>query len=234
MLKGHTFNLQTFTSEAFALFIDKFLNSRCGVAKGCGLSNTANSATIADGYFVVRGRLLQIISGVTISNITTDGYYSLICEIDLSKTNTADQLNQAEIKVISNASNFPTLTQQDITGSGTVYQYEFARFRVESGSITGFTDRRTYVDYDTLYDYVEQTLQNLENLSSVLLKTGGTMTGKLYANGGIEGNVKGDLDGNANTASSASACTRQCCYSNQVSISKEHCITRSCKWKCQF
>lgn len=25
MLKGHTFNLQTFTSEAFALFIDKFL-----------------------------------------------------------------------------------------------------------------------------------------------------------------------------------------------------------------
>jgi len=26
MLKGHVFNMQTFTSEAFALFIDKFLN----------------------------------------------------------------------------------------------------------------------------------------------------------------------------------------------------------------
>ena len=87
MLKGHVFNLQTFTSEAFALFIDKFLNGRSGVAKGCALSNTANSATIGEGYFVVRGRFLQIISGETISNITTNGYYSLVCEIDLSKTN---------------------------------------------------------------------------------------------------------------------------------------------------
>ena len=56
MLKGHVFNLQTFTSEAFALFIDKFLNGRCGVAKGCTMSNTNNSVTIADGFFVVRGR----------------------------------------------------------------------------------------------------------------------------------------------------------------------------------
>lgn len=217
MLKGHTFNLQTFTSEAFALFIDKFLNSRCGVAKGCNLSNTSNSVTIADGYFVVRGRFLQVISGVTISNITANGYYSLICEIDLSKTNTEDQLNQAEIKVISNASNYPTLTQQDITGSGTLYQYEFARFKVESGSITGFTDRRTYVDFDTLYDFVEQTLNNLENQSNVVLKTGSTMSGKLIANGGIEGNVKGDLDGNAKTATTASSCTGNAASANSAS-----------------
>ena len=86
MLKGHTFNLQTFTSEAFALFIDKFLNERCGVAKGCDLSNTSNSVTIGEGYFVIRGRFLQIISNNTISDISTNGFYSLICEIDLSKT----------------------------------------------------------------------------------------------------------------------------------------------------
>ena len=121
MLKGHVFNLQTFTSEAFAIFIDKFLNGRCGVAKGCELSNTNNSVTIADGFFVVRGRFLEVISGVTVSDITSNGFYSLICEIDLSKTNTADQLNQATIKVISGASAYPTLTQQDITGTGTVY-----------------------------------------------------------------------------------------------------------------
>ena len=72
MLKGHVFNLQTFTSEAFALFIDKFLNGRCGVAKGCSLSNTTNSATIGEGYFVVRGRFLQIISGETSINLNFD------------------------------------------------------------------------------------------------------------------------------------------------------------------
>ena len=182
MLKGHVFNLQTFTSEAFALFIDKFLNGRCGVAKGCSLSNTTTSATIGEGYFVVRGRFLQIISGETISNITANGYYSLVCEIDLSKTNTADALNQAAIKVISSTSTYPTLTQQDITGTGTVYQYEFARFKVESGSITDFTDKRTFVDFASVYDAIQieaqgvlddikQNLQEVLDGSIYLLKT---------------------------------------------------------------
>ena len=199
MLKGHVFNLQTFTSEAFALFIDKFLNGRSGVAKGCALSNTANSATIGEGYFVVRGRFLQIISGETISNITANGYYSLVCEIDLSKTNTADALNQATIKVISSTSTYPTLTQQDITGTGTVYQYEFARFKVESGSITNFTDKRTFVDFQSIYDQIDDeaqavlteiqnTLTNLENQSNVLLKTGGIANGDFTFSGNITAN----------------------------------------------
>ena len=199
MLKGHVFNLQTFTSEAFALFIDKFLNGRCGVAKGCELSNTSNSATVGEGYFVIRGRFLQIISGETISNITANGYYSLVCEIDLSKTNTADALNQAAIKVISSTSSYPTLTQQDITGTGTVYQYEFARFKVESGSITNFTDKRTFVDFTTIYDVIqneaqgvlddiEQALQNVLDGSAYLLKSGGVSNGDFTFNGNIIAN----------------------------------------------
>ena len=199
MLKGHVFNLQTFTSEAFALFIDKFLNGRCGVAKGCELSNTSNSATVGEGYFVVKGRFLQIISGETISNITANGYYSLVCEIDLSKTNTADALNQATIKIISSTSTYPTLTQQDITGSGKVYQYEFARFKVESGSITNFTDKRTFVDFTTIYDVIqneaqgvlddiEQALQNVLDGSAYLLKSGGVSNGDFTFNGNIIAN----------------------------------------------
>ncbi len=224
MLKGHVFNLQTFTSEAFALFIDKFLNGRCGVAKGCTLSNTNNSVTIADGYFVIRGRFLEVISGVTVSDITSNGFYSLICEIDLSKTNTADQLNQAIIKVISSASNFPALTQQDITGTGTLYQYEFARFKVENGSITNFTDKRTFVDFTSIYtliqneaqsvlDDIEEALQNVLDGSAYLLKTGGTISGNLE----VTGNITGSLTGNATTATvanSSKSCTRQCSYSH--------------------
>ena len=197
MLKGHVFNLQTFTSEAFALFIDKFLNGRSGVAKGCELSNTSNSVTVGEGYFVIRGRFLQIISGETISNITANGYYSLVCEIDLSKTNTADALNQAAIKAISSTSSYPILTQQDITGTGTVYQYEFARFRVENGSITNFVDRRTYLDFEILYDLVESELRKLEEQSNVLMKTGGTIDGDLEVTGQITGNVIGNVSGTA-------------------------------------
>ena len=172
MLKGHVFDLQTFTSNAFALFIDKFLNKQSGVATGCNLSNTNNSITIADGYFVIRGRFLQVISGVTINNISTDGYYKLICEVDLSKTNTVDALNQAEIKTVYNASSYPSLTQQDITeGNGTVYQYEFARFKVESGSITNFTDKRTFVSYGQILTLIQNELEALEQQSNVSLKS---------------------------------------------------------------
>lgn len=161
MLKGHTFNLQTFTSDAFALFIDKFLDGRCGIARGCSLSNANNSVTIGEGYFVIKGRFLQIIANETISNIITDGYYSLVCEIDLSKSNTTEELNQAEIKTVYNSSSYPTLTQQDITDNGTVYQYEFARFKVENGNIANFTDRRTFVDFSTIYEIIENESQEL-------------------------------------------------------------------------
>lgn len=161
MLKGHVFNLQTFTSEAFALFIDKFLNGRCGVAKGCELSNTNNTVTIREGYFVIRGRFLQIISNETISNLTTNGFYNLICEIDLSKINTKQELNQAKIKVISNTSNYSELQKQDITSEGKLYQYEFARFKVEDGNITNFEDKRTFVDFENIYAYLERESEEM-------------------------------------------------------------------------
>ena len=194
MLKGHVFSLQTFTSEAFALFIDKFLNGKCGVVKGCELSNTNNTVTIGEGYFVIRGRFLQIISGETISNIAENGFYNLICEIDLSKTNTKQELNQAKIKVISNTSNYSELQQQDITANGTIYQYEFARFKVENSSITNFEDKRTFVDFESIYDSINEkteeliteirtALENVLDESSYLLKTGGVITGDLQING---------------------------------------------------
>lgn len=185
MLKGHVFNLQTFTSDAFAITFDKVLQGRSGILKGCNLSNTNNSITITEGYFVVRGRILQIVGNETISNLTNNGYYSLVCEIDLSKINTTDALNQATIKTVYNANNYPTLTQQDIIGTGTIYQYEFARFKVENGIITDFTDRRTSLDFATLYDLYEQTLEGLENESNVLLKTGGVANGDFTFNGDI-------------------------------------------------
>lgn len=183
MLKGHVFNLQTFTSEAFALFIDKFLNGRSGIVKGCNLSNTTNTVTIGAGFFVIGGRFLEIVSNETINNISTNGYYSLVCEIDLSKTNTANELNQATIKAVYNSTNFPILVQQDITDGENVYQFEFARFKVEGERIAEFLDRRVYIDFDSIYTIIENTLESLESESDVLLKSvGGTINADLQVN----------------------------------------------------
>ncbi len=161
MLKGHVFDLQTFTSSAFAIFIDEFLNGRAGVAKGCELSKTNNSVTINSGFFVIKGRFLEIIGNETISNLNNNGYYKLVCEIDMNKTNTEDYLNQAVIKTLYNASSYPNIITEDLTDGGKIYQYEFARFKVEGGAITDFTDSITYVNFESIFDSVENETNEL-------------------------------------------------------------------------
>jgi len=184
MLKGHVFNLQTFTSECFALFIDTYLNKKNGVVQGCALSNTTNSATIGAGFFVIKGRFLEIISNETV-NVIEDGFYKLICEIDLTKINTTTELNQASIKIIKGTTNYPELVTTD-----TLYQYEFSRFKLENNIITNFTDKRTFVDIQSIFDSIQDETGELitqiqSNLNSVLdeslyfLKTGGTINGNL-------------------------------------------------------
>lgn len=151
MLKGHVFQSQTFQNEAFAHFINTFLNGISGITKGCELSNTQNSVSIGAGYFCIYGRFLQIIGNEIISDISNSGYYSLVCEIDLDKVNTDEQLNQADIKLVRSTTEYPTMTQEDLDANGKVYQYEFARFRVIDGNITDFTDRRTFLRVSSIY-----------------------------------------------------------------------------------
>ena len=181
MLIGYTFDEQLFTSEAFRKFQDTFLNKNNGVIDGCALSNTNNSVSIADGWFVVRGAFLREQGGTTL-NVTDNGYYSFVCEIDLSKENTETSLLQATFKLIKGTTTYPTLTQQDITNGGTLYQYEFARFRKTDAGITEFTNRSTPLNFDNIYeqinsqvqtliDALEQEIDNEDDGSAYLLKS---------------------------------------------------------------
>ena len=189
MLIGYTFDEQLFTSEAFRKFQDTFLNKNSGVIDGCSVSKTNTTVTVSDGWFVIKGALLSEQGGTTL-NVEQDGYYSLVCEIDLTKENTETSLLQATIKLIRGASTYPTLTQQDITNSGSVYQYEFARFRSSNSVISDFVDKRTYLNFQSIYtkintdvqaiiDTLEVKIKNVEDGSAYLLKTGGKINGNL-------------------------------------------------------
>lgn len=172
MLRGHVFKSQTFANEIFAIFIDTFLDGNMGIVKGCELSNTNNSVTIGEGCFCVKGRFLEILGNETI-NISDNGYYSLICEIDLSKENTKEDFLQGNVKVISGTTTYPTLTQQDLNNGGTLYQYEFARFRMTDAGITDFTDRRTFLNLESIYSKISNDAATIinqiqENLDNVL------------------------------------------------------------------
>lgn len=205
MLRGHVFKFQTFANEAFAHFIDTFLQGNMGITKGCELSKTTDSVTIGAGYFCICGRFLEIIGNETIEDITNTGYYNLVCELDLSKTNTKSELNQAIIKTIRNTSGFGNLTKENLFEGGNIYQFEFARFKVTESGITDFEDRRTFLNLESLYSLINtnfnelftQKNQEAENLleeirqelasvtdgSAYLLKTGGTIDGDLEISG---------------------------------------------------
>lgn len=218
MLRGHIFKFQTFSNDVFAHFINTFLRGNMGVTKGCELNKTTNSVTIGAGYFCVCGRFLEIIGSETIEDITNTGYYSLVCEIDLSKTNTKSELNQATIKVIRNTSGYGILTKEDLFEGGNIYQYEFARFKVTEAGMVDFEDRRTFLNLESLYSLInntfnelfEQKNQEAENLleeirqelssivdgSAYLLKSGGTIDGNLQINGKIKTDSLEDSSGN--------------------------------------
>ena len=163
MLKGHVFKFQTFANEVFAHFMNTLLQGNMGITKGCNLSKTNNSVTISEGYFCVMGRFLEIVGNETISDITNTGYYQLICEIDLSKINTTSELNQAVIKLVRSTSGYSNLIKEDLFEGGNIYQYEFARFRVTETGITEFTDRRTFLNLESLYSQINSNFNNLFN-----------------------------------------------------------------------
>ena len=201
MLRGHVFKFQTFANEAFAHFINTFLQGNMGITKGCNLSHTNNSVTISSGYFCVMGRFLEIIGNETISDISNTGYYQLICEIDLTKTNTNEELNQAVIKLVRNLNGYTNLTKEDLFNGGSIYQYEFARFKVTEQGITEFSDRRTFLNLESLYSQINNNFNNLFNekdqeadelLEEISDELANVMDGSTYllkAGGDMAGNI---------------------------------------------
>ena len=201
MLRGHVFKFHTFANEAFAHFIDTFLEGNMGITKGCELSNTNNSVTIGAGYFCIKGRFLEIVGTETISNISDTGYYSLVCEIDLTKINTKTELNQATIKLVKGTSAYPTLTREDLINDGNVYQFEFARFKVVNSTITDFTDRRTFLNFSSIYEQIDSKFEDLldelvDELNGVHDRTGLMLASDVQVVSGNTDLTFKDSDGN--------------------------------------
>ena len=205
MLKGHVFKEQKFGNEIFALFIDTFLAGHCGVINGyknsMGVSYSGSNVTVASGAVCIKGRFLEEDSSTPIDAGTNTLFCKLVLEIDLDKENTSSQLNQASYKIITGANDYPSLTQDNIVGTNSgVYQYELARFKTGISGITNFTDSRTFLDFDSIYEELE-TQSNIvfkdelasvladyvtnsglsDTLANYLSKSGGTLTGNLNA-----------------------------------------------------
>lgn len=206
MLKGHVFYKQIFSNPIFALFINTFLNGKNGVSdnykNGMSLSYSGSTVTVNSGAVCIQGRFLEEDTSTPVSAGTDTAYCKLVIEIDLDKENTETEFNQASYKIVKSTSNYPSLAQTNIVKNNSgVYQYELARFRTGTNGITNFEDKRTFLDFDSIYDAMETeyeaVLQDLkdeltaiQNQSDVFLKSvGGTVEGEIIANGGISGQL---------------------------------------------
>lgn len=195
MLKGHVFSKQLFGNPIFALFINTFLNGKNGISSNyknaMKVTYSNSNITIASGAVCIQGRFLEEDTSTPLTTGTDTAYCKLVIEINLDKENTESELNQASYKIIKSTSAYPDLTQTNIVKNNSgIYQYELARFRTSTSGISDFQDKRTFLNFDSIYDKIQQEyraileqlkqeLSNVKDGSAFLPKTGGKINGDL-------------------------------------------------------
>ena len=189
MLKGDVYSNQLFNVHAFALFIDTFLDKKCGIIDGyknnMQVTASGTNISIGSGACVVRGRFMEEDSTTTLSTSSiASKNCALVIEIDLSKTNTDSTLNQATYKILQSASGTPSLTQEDIINnySSGVYQYRLATFQTNaSGTISNLVKTDTRLSIESVYNsFEEQMTQELADLQTAINNvTTDTIVGRL-------------------------------------------------------
>lgn len=174
MLKGHSYDKQIYYSVADRIINNTFLNGSNGIFEnegaGCALSYTNNTVTVSNGFFIVQGGLTEVVNSETLSVILDGSYCILVYELDMSKDNTDTSFTQGQFRVLTGQSSYPALTQQKLTENTGIYQYEFARFRALSTGITDFVDNRTFLDYNSIFEYIENQIEMIEDNSLYVTK----------------------------------------------------------------
>lgn len=176
MLKGHVFAGQIFEHPIFALFINTFLHGHNGVSNNyknnMAVTASGNSVTIDSGAICIQGRFLEEDTSTTISAGSDSSYCKLVVEINLDASNTENEFNQASYKIIKGANSYPNLTQNDIVKNNAgIYQYELARFKNNINGITNFQDMREFLDFDSIYDEIQQHIDDIDDGSLFVLKS---------------------------------------------------------------
>lgn len=167
MLKGHSYDKQVYYSVVDRLINNTFLNGTNGIfsdiGNKCNLSYTNNSVTINNGFFIVQGGITEVVDSETLSVVLDGSYCVLVYEIDMSKVNTDVSFVQGQFKILTSQSSYPVLTQQILTENSGVYQYEFARFKANSNGISEFKDSRTFINYDNIFQYIQEQIEMIED-----------------------------------------------------------------------
>ena len=157
MVNGITFSEQLITSENFAHFMYTFLNHANGVTKGCAISNANGKVYVQKGYFIVFGRMVQIIGTEEIASpdvVSGQLYCKVVFEVDLSKENTAEEFIQGVFKTLTSTASYPSVRQEDLDDTGKVYQMPWCQYIKQAGAIKDFRDLREILDLNSIWSAI--------------------------------------------------------------------------------
>ncbi len=176
MIKAHSYDKQLFFSVAHRLVNNIFLNKQNGVVSGigneCSVSKEGTNLTVKDGFFIVQGGILEVVEKETIAiPSVTNKKASLIYEINLANQNTDEKFNQGVFKiVVSSTSEYPTLIQEKLTENSGVYQVLFANLDIVSSTSITVHDKRFFIDYEGIYNYIKKQIVDIKNNNTYFLK----------------------------------------------------------------
>lgn len=149
-IRGITFSKQSVSSNDDSHVYKVILNGKNGRTKGCKMTFGTDDIYISSGYFFASNRMVQITSTETIPTpvVTSTTYFRLVFEIDLTKTNSATAFEQGYFKIISSASTYPELIQEDLENGGNIYQLPFARFTKTTSGINSLVSELEIIGHN--------------------------------------------------------------------------------------
>lgn len=142
-MNGIFFDLQTVRARDLGAAFGGILSD--GKLSGCALSYSGVNLTIARGYYIAKGRLIEIESAETLETTTTaaNGYGRLRLVIDLSIAASESSFTQGKFEWdYASTNSFSDTTQNDINdGTNTSYQVEICRVSFANSQITGIVSQ---------------------------------------------------------------------------------------------
>lgn len=116
-----------------------------GVADGVAVTDSGTNLIVSSGWGVIKGCVFGVTAETISASKPASGSANGRLLIELDATNGTIQFKTQQ------GSTLPALTQEDINGSGSVYQMELATYTISATEITGLT--QTY-----------KTLQSAQNI----------------------------------------------------------------------
>lgn len=131
-----------------------------GVADGVAVTNSGTNLIVSSGWGVIKGCVFGVTAETISATKPASGSANGRLLIELDATNGTIQFKTQQ------GSTLPALTQEDINGSGSVYQMELATYTISATEITGLT--QTYEQLQSAQNIIGEIASLIQPLQTKL------------------------------------------------------------------